>query len=167
METKGFNILAVRDVLMNPYLVLGDRAEKFLDIKPDDWYPGKLQIELTDIIETKLGKLNLVRIGRNIVQKRRKEILAAGIKDPLDYFKNIYNRYLTNNRGPGIGKIEVLEATEGFVRIKNTTPYNCLMTEGIYEEIVNVLGGSLVNVKQTKCKKKGHPHCEFEITWRP
>ncbi len=166
METKGLFILAVRDVLMNPQLVLGENVEKFLDIKPDEWYPGQLQIELTDIIEKKLGRLNLLRLGRNIVQKRKESIREDGFKSPLGYFKEIYTRYLDDNRGAGIGRIEVLEALEGYVRIKNSTPYNCIMTEGIYEEIINVLGCSLANVNQTMCKKKGHPYCEFEIIWR-
>ncbi len=166
MEVKGFFIVSVRDVLLNPYVVLGEDTEKFLQVDPNAWYPGQYYIKITDIIEQKLGKINLVRLGRNIVQKRREAIKAAGYKTPLEYFKNIYNRYLQDNRGPGIGKLDVLMAMEGHVIIKNTTPYNCFMTEGIYEEIVNALGGSFVKVKQIKCKKEGYNHCEFDITWR-
>ena len=166
MEAKGFYITTILNALMNPSLIFPNYQSELVLVKPDDWYPGQLQIELTDVIEKKFGKQTLMRIGRKIIQNSKDRIKADGYTNPLDYFKDIDKRYLLNNRGPGTGRLEIIDQGNDFVILKNTTPYNCILAEGIYNEIINIFDYKIANVRQIRCKEKGDLHCEFEIKWK-
>lgn len=166
MELKGFYIIAIRDAVMNPTMLFADQLFDISNIDPQGWYPGEIEIQLENIIEKKLGKLTLIRIGRSIIKRNRDFILTAGYSAPEEYFREIDYRYRLNNRGPGIGKVELVQEEMGYILLKNSTPYNCILAEGIYQEVVSMHGGSLVTVRQKTCKRDGHSHCLFEIKWK-
>ena len=93
METKGFYIQAIRDALMNTTLDSSDKMVDIFNIEAEKWYSGEMEIELTNIIEEKLGRLTLIRIGRNVIKRNSEQIMKTGYASIYDYFKELNPRY--------------------------------------------------------------------------
>lgn len=45
------------------------------------------------------------------------------------------------------------------------TAEDCMTIVGWHERAIEISGGKAVDVKETKCRTKGHDHCEYLCAW--
>jgi hypothetical protein len=50
--------------------------------------------------------------------------------------------------------------------VRYTAPYDCVLQEGLFDEVGVAYGGSVVRVAQTECRRRGAAACVFEIEYR-
>ena len=165
MKIRGLNYLGVFSALTNPNLTLGELYQKYKDVDPMEWYDADDFIKITDRIEAKLGAVNLRKIGEKIMENLYPQFEEVGIKTPDDFIKYFVNLYDISVKGDEKGKWEIIEADPKKKRylLKKTTPFNCIMEEGILRAGLRYFKGVIPVVKQTVCVKKGDDHCEYEI----
>ena len=71
--------------------------------------------------------------------------------------------YKAVNRGPGIGCWQVTHFAPGEARLVKTTPFDCVMEEGILEAAFRSLHIPVV-IRQAVCRRDGDAHCEIALT---
>lgn len=163
-ETIGSDILAFLKAVHAPDLVLTPELNARLkQVKPDEWYPIQLLLDLLAQLQAKLGDMGLRSMGWSIFQGSHAQAVKANAKSARDIVYGIDEMYHRANRGSRIGGWKVLEFSPGLARLEKTTPHTCQVEEGILEEGLRAVGVS-ANVSQTRCFAKGDSACEFVIT---
>ena len=167
LKLRGFNFLGVLNSLSSPKITVGELYEKYKNVNPDDWYDADDFIEVTNLIEKKLGIINLKKIGEQISRSLTDNFENLGIKTPEDFIEQFVKLYDNSVQGNDKGKWEIIhkDIDKKIFILKKTTPFNCIMEEGILRGGLKYFDGVFPTVKQTVCVKKGDDHCEYEISY--
>lgn len=165
-ETIGSDILAVLRSMNRPEQVLDEATIVFLrKLKPDDWYPIAILLDLMERMEEELGRFALIKMGRTLFKLSHEQRFLQTAKSARDVVYGIDAMYRHANRGTAIGGWRVLAFEPGRAELEKTTPHLCTMEEGILLQALSALGVP-ANIEQPDCFRQGASFCRFVITSR-
>lgn len=163
-ETIGSDILAVLGVVSMPEHALGPALHaRVSSLKPDEWYPIDLLLELMDVLDRKMGANALRQMGRRLFElSHQAHVTEAGLTcaELVTGFDDIYRRA---NRGEDIGGWRVLSFQPGRAVMEKTTPHHCALEEGILTAALAAVGVP-ATVSQQACLRGGSDACTFVVT---
>ncbi|MBL8943650.1 MAG: hypothetical protein JNK45_10895 [Myxococcales bacterium] len=175
-ETLGSDILAVPKALASLARLgrLGPRA--LLDqvlgtsmvarlgaVEPTGWYPIAWLLEMTDVLDTRLGEFGLRRVGRTLFELSHADQVRARLSCGMHIVQGIDAMYRHANRGRDIGGWTVRSVHEHGAMLEKTTPHHCAMEEGIVSAAMAAVDCRVV-VSQPTCTRRGDDLCRFEVS---
>lgn len=139
------------------------------ELDPEGWYDIRYYNDsMSAYTDASLAKERaLVTLGRNIYPTIKNTTgFPPGLETPLDYIEFELQGYLENIRGPEVKPREIVLKEDRHVVIRTQmTEQPCMILEGVYLGILEMLGVTTGKVKHTKCMNNGDPYCEFDISW--
>lgn len=163
-ETIGSDILAVLGVVSMPEHTLGAALHaRIASLKPDEWYPIELLLELLAVLDQKMGSNALRQMGRRLFELSHGAHVAEArltCAQLISGFDDIYRRA---NRGEAIGGWRVLSFQPGRAVMEKTTPHHCALEEGIVIAALSAVGVP-ATVSQQTCVRRGSDACTFVVT---
>lgn len=135
------------------------RLEHVLD---DGWYPIEWMLEMTGIIDRKIGPFGLMKLGRVLFKQTHAAVLRERRMSGRDLVYGLDAMYRADNRGDRIGGWQVLSFDDHAARLRKTTPHHCMMEEGIVSEALKCAGAPSL-VRQSECMLSGAEACTFVI----
>jgi len=176
-STENVTIYAdvVDDVLKNyldkrnEYKELFDMANGYDISKPSNKIPIQVYLNMCDWIEKKLGKFNLIRIGRNIGESTYETMLSkkmiAGKCPPLEVMKALIITSHLGVQDPKKRGWEIVSSTEKSIIMRKTQNFNTVLQLGLLDGLIRKSGVVGVNVSLDKEISKGAEYDEYLITW--
>lgn len=176
-ETIGSDILAVPHALQ--HLLGTEQAgprslmestltraslERLDGVRPDGWYPIEWLLDLTELLDRKLGPFGLRKVGRTLFKLSHEHRLSEQIRCGVDIVQGIDAMYHHANRGEDIGGWRVLGIDDRIAKLEKTTPHHCAVEEGILAQAFAAVSCRAV-VTQTACFRDGAPACQFRVEW--
>jgi hypothetical protein len=175
-ETLGSDILAVPRALGTLARLgrLGPRAlldqilgssvlARLNHIEPTGWYPVAWLLEMTDVLDARLGEFGLRRVGRALFELSHAEQVRARLSCGMHIVQGIDAMYRHANRGRDIGGWSVRSMTEHGAMLEKTTPHHCALEEGIVIAAMAAVDCRVV-VSQPTCTRRGDDLCRFEVS---
>jgi hypothetical protein len=163
-QTIGSDILAVMHILKLPEQVLGKEvAASVASVKPNDWYPIGMLLELMERLDQGIGYYGLIRMGRTLFELSHKERVVQIAKSARDIIYGIDGMYHHANRGVGIGGWAVTRFEAGYAELEKTTPHHCVMEQGILTEALSAVGCPGI-VSQLSCFRQGAEVCVYSVS---
>jgi hypothetical protein len=163
-ETLGAVLRSLLDAVLLPDQLLGTTdAAELRSLQPDLWYPVDAQIERVKRLHALLGDASLRKVGWSVFALNHEadvRRLHPSVRALLGSFDTLYKAV---NRGPGIGGWQVTRFAPGEARLVKTTPFDCVMEEGILEAAFRSLHIPVV-IRQEVCRRDGGAHCEIALT---
>jgi hypothetical protein len=145
---------------------------RLTQLDPNGWYPIQWLLDLMELLDAKLGRFALIKMGRTLFQLTHEERARATVKSGWDIIHGFDSMYHHANRGTGIGGWRVISFETDRAEMEKTTPHHCAMEEGILAQALQAVGAPAV-VSQTQCFREGADACRFLILpsaggrWRP
>lgn len=165
----------INDVLKNyqdkriEYKELFDIANGYDYTNQSAKIPITVYLKMCDWIENKLGKFNLMRIGRNIGESTYEMMITnkmiTGKPAPVDVMKALI---ITSNIGvqdPKKRGWEILNSSDKSLLMRKTQTFNTTLQIGLLDGLVRKSGVFGVQVSLSKEVKKGADYDEYLITW--
>lgn len=175
-ETLGSDILAVPKALSSLSRLgrLGPRAlldqvlgatvlTRLNAVEPHGWYPVAWLLEMTDVLDTRLGEFGLRRVGRTLFELSHADQVRARLSCGMHIIQGIDAMYRHANRGRDIGGWTVRSVHEHGAMLEKTTPHHCAMEEGIVLAAMAAVDCRVV-VSQPTCIRRGDDLCRFEVS---
>ncbi len=168
IQLMGIAINSVVKSLSSPKLFLENfqNYKEVMEIDNQKYYPLSLYLDLVTFIEKKTNSnssvmLKLGRaVGKSIIETAFPSNISS-VKEAVEQIQKAHELFCK----PVTGKFFVIEEKKGFIRIKYTAPYNCILQEGLLLEIVTKYGGKLPKISHSECMLDGKNACVFEIKW--
>ena len=176
-STENVTLFAgvIDDVLKNyvdkqqEYKELFDIAKDYDISKPTNKIPIDVYIKMCDWIEQKLGKFNLIRIGRNIGESTYEMMLTnkmiIGKCAPLEVMKALI---LTAHKGvqdPKKRGWEIVSHSEKSIVMRKTQNFNSVLQIGLLDGLVRKSNVHGVKVEFKQELSKGGEFDDYLITW--
>ncbi len=167
VRLMGAAILGITEALGSADLILKDCTvyEDLKKISPTEYYPVGIYNTLVDYLEAKLNKpviLKLGRsVGRSIVDISLKPLDLKSVSDAIRAIQVAHESFCK----PVHGEFKIVEEHSGYIKLLNTTPYNCVLQEGLLIEVAGTYGGKYPKVSHVECRREGKPGCIYEIRW--
>lgn len=124
---------------------------------------------MCDWIEQKLGKFNLIRIGRNIGESTYDMMIAnkliGGKSTPLDIMKALIITSRLGVQDPKKRGWEIVESTEKSILMRKTQTFNTTLQIGLLDGLIRKSGVFGVQVNLKKEVKLGAEFDEYLISW--
>jgi len=165
----------IEDMLKNyqdkkqEYKELFDIASGYDFSKSLNKIPLQVYVNMCDWIEHKLGKFNLIRIGRNIGESTYETMIdkkmIVGKCPPLDVMKALIITAQLGVQDPKKRGWEIVSSTEKSIVMRKTQNFNKVMQLGLLDGLVRKSGVVGVNVSLDKEVSKGSDYDEYLITW--
>jgi len=165
----------IDDVLKNyqdkkqEYKELFDLAKDYDISKPSNKIPIQVYINMCDWIEKKLGKFNLIRIGRNIGESTYdtmlKDKMIVGKCSPLDVMKALIITAHQGVQDPKKRGWEIVSDTEKSITMRKTQNFNAVLQIGLLDGLIRKAGVLGAVVALQKEVSKGADFDEYLITW--
>ncbi|HEU4385890.1 MAG TPA: TIGR02265 family protein [Anaeromyxobacteraceae bacterium] len=142
-------------------------------ILPTTWYPLDLNLRLDEAIAVVLSPGDrdrlFVEMGRasadsNLGGPQRPYLREGDPHFLLRAAAQIYAAYY----GVGRRTYERTGETSAVLRTfdaENVTRTDCLTVVGWHQRAIEMCGGKAVRVEETRCRTRGHPHCEYHCEW--
>ena len=144
-ETIGSDILAVLDALHLPEDILGpEMVEKLRQVKPAGWYPASWLIDSSEVLDSRVGRFSLLRVGRKVYKASHQTRMQKEARSPRDIVYGIDAMYRRVNRGKDIGSWQVLSFSPGRAELEKTTPHHCFIAQGILLRVLADTGVPVV-----------------------
>lgn len=176
-STENVTIYAdvIEDVLKNyldkrqEYKELFDLANGYDVSKSSNKIPIQVYLNMCDWIEKKLGKFNLIRIGRNIGESTYETMLSkkmiVGKCPPLEVMKALIITAQLGVQDPKKRGWEIVSSTEKSIIMRKTQNFNTVLQLGLLDGLIRKSGVVGVNVSLDKEVSKGAEYDEYLITW--
>jgi hypothetical protein len=176
-STENVTIYAdvIDDVLKNyqdkkmEYKELYEIANGYDFTKPTNKIPIDVYIQMCSWIERKLGKFNLIRIGRNIGESTYEMMLSkkmiVGKCTPLDVMKALI---ITAQLGVQDSKKrgwEIIKYSEKSIVMRKTQNFNSVLQIGLLDGLIRKSGALGVTVEFQQEVIKGAEFDDYLITW--
>ncbi|HEX9307070.1 MAG TPA: 4-vinyl reductase [Anaeromyxobacter sp.] len=145
-------------------------------VLPSSWYAADLvlRFEMTIVALLSRGDRNELfldmgrftadtNLGRNGVQR---PYLQEG--DPQYLLRNLPRMYAAQHTDDGVRTSEPMGAKAAVVRTtggEQPNPEDCLTAVGWLKRAIELSGGRIVTVEETRCRGRGGPCCEFVCRW--
>lgn len=156
---------SVLSALLNRDTVLADfaRREELATIEDRTFYPIGLYLELCGYLEERLGRYAFLRVGRKMGAAVMDTAFSADVKTIDDAVAQINGAHKMFCK-PVVGGFEI-EPSAGKIAINCTTPYNCVLQEGLFYELAIRYGAPNATVTHTQCRRRGAKVCRFEVKY--
>jgi hypothetical protein len=172
-ETIGSDIIAVvrslehlaadQKTLRLPKQILGAEQVTLLEqVKPDGWYPIAWLLDLMELIDARLGRYALMKMGRAVFSLSHAKRIRESASSGRDIVHGIDAMYHFANRGDEIGGWRVVTFNDARAELEKTTPHHCAMEEGILAQALAAVGSPAV-ITQEECFREGAELCRFVI----
>ncbi len=165
----------IEDVLKNykdkqvEYKELFDIANGYDFTRPTNKIPIDVYLKMCNWIEHKLGKFNLIRIGRNIGESTYETMLAnkmiVGKCAPLDVMKALIVTAHLGVQDPKKRGWEILSHTEKSIVMRKTQNFNSVLQIGLLDGLIRKSGVACVKVEFKQEIGKGADFDDYLITW--
>ncbi len=165
----------IDDVLKNyqdkklEYKELFDLASGYDFSKPTNKIPIQVYIQMCDWIEKKLGKFNLIRIGRAIGESTYemmiKNNMIVGKCPPIDVMKALIITAQKGVHDPKKRGWEIVSSNEKSIVMRKTQNFNSVLQIGLLDGLIRKSGVVGVVVNLTKEVNLGAEFDEYQITW--
>lgn len=165
----------INDVLKNyqdkkqEYKELFDLSNGFDLSKSNSKIPISVYIDMCEWIEKRLGKFNLIRIGRNIGESTYdtmlKNNLIVGKCSPFDVMKALIATSQLGVQDPKKRGWEILSNTDKTIVMRKTQNFNSVLQIGLLDGLIRKSGVLGVMVTLHKEEKLGAEFDEYLITW--
>lgn len=167
------NAVFVSNILENydesDYPALFDIAKGYDLSDPNAKVPMELYNELCDWIERKLGKFNLIKVGRTIGRTVFDAFLQFGmIKEgakPIDIMQALKVAADTMIQDPEKRGWEILSSEPKKIIMRRTQSFNGKLQIGLIDGLVRKSGVMGLKVDFYKEVEVGDPYDEYIITW--
>jgi hypothetical protein len=152
---------------------LSPETRRLIDdrILASGWYPFDAYVEMSEVIDRQLGKGDLElchELGRFSCDTNLPTLykLFFRMSDIPSLIRRATAAWRVNYDD---GSMTVLEEGDHFVRLRMEVPRphraHCLSVRGWVVRAGELSGAKQVSVVE-RCRLKGDPHCELDITWR-
>jgi hypothetical protein len=163
-ETIGLDVLAILKVIQMPDLILGrELTESLRKIDPAKWYPMEMLYDPVELLHKKIGDSSLIRIGSELFRMTHAKAVKEHVRSARELLYGLDGLYRRANRGQNIGGWKVVSFERGKAIVEKTTPYHCVLEQGILIEALETIGVP-ANVEQRRCFRGGDDLCEYAIT---
>lgn len=166
---------AIIDILKNYQDKKNDYWELFemakgLDLsKPNNKVPIQVYIDMCNWIDHKLGKFNLIKIGRNIGESTYKVMVDNNMvneaSSPVDIMKALILTAQKGVQDPQKRGWEIVSTTEKSILMRKTQIFNTQIQLGLLDALIRKSKVFGVKVELDKEESKGAQHDEYLITW--
>jgi len=127
------------------------------------WYHGQLLETLLNMLEEQDPELPEF-VGRNIYFMFRTPLQQVGIHSATDLVKSMTATWIFATRGDcGGWRSRMIEDRHWIV--EGEQPYNCVFEGGALRGFIEAFDGHDVKIKQTTCRRQGHPFCTYDVRW--
>lgn len=176
-STDNVTIFAdvIDDILKNyqdkkqEYKELFDLATGYDITKPTNKVPFQVYIKMCDWIEHKLGKFNLIRIGRNIGESTYEMMLSKKMIPvkcaPLDVMKALTLTAQMGVQDPKKRGWEIVSHTEKSIVMRKTQNFNSVLQIGLLDGLIRKSSAHGVKVEFKQEVIKGDEFDDYLITW--
>lgn len=165
----------IDDVLKNyqdkklEYKELFDIANGYDFSKPSNKIPIQIYIQMCDWIEKKLGRFNLIRIGRAIGESTYETMIKSnmivGKCPPIDVMKALIITAHKGVQDPKKRGWEIVSSTEKSIIMRKTQNFNSVLQIGLLDGLIRKSGVLGVVVSLTHEVSLGAEYDEYLITW--
>jgi hypothetical protein len=133
--------------------------------------PIQLYNDVCAWIEQHLGAASVraagQSIGQNAFNRMRRERMLQADCGPAEALTALSRTVLSTIQDPKKRGWDVLEIAEGYVLMRRTQTFNCVMQEGVLLAMVEATGVTLPRVEHLRCTRRGDEYCEYEVRWLP
>lgn len=175
IDNVTLNAWAITDILKayqdkkQDYWELFEMA-KDLDLsKPTNKVPIQVYVDMCNWIEHKLGKFNLIKIGRNIGESTfavmQEGKMITDNSSPLDIMKALILTAQKGVQDPKKRGWEIVASTEKSITMRKTQIFNTQIQLGLLDALVRKSKVFGVKVDLTKEQAKDDAFDEYTITW--
>jgi len=165
----------INDVLKNyqdkrqEYKELFDIANGYDYTSPTAKIPIVVYIKMCDWIENKLGKFNLIRIGRAIGESTYEMMLSnkmiVGKCAPVEVMKALIITSKIGVQDPKKRGWEILNSTDKSILMRKTQTFNTTLQIGLLDGLIRKSGVFGIQVTLQKEVKRGAEFDEYLISW--
>ncbi len=165
----------INDVLKNykdkqvEYKELFDIANGYDFTKPSNKIPIDIYIKMCSWIEQRLGRFNLIRIGRNIGESTYETMMTnkilVGKCAPLEVMKALIVTAQLGVQDPKKRGWEIVSYTEKSIVMRRTQNFNSVLQIGLLDGLIRKSGALCVKVEFKQEVIKGADFDEYLITW--
>lgn len=174
-ENVTINAGVITDMLKNyrekkdEYRELFKLASGYESVKPTEKVPIQVYLEMCNWIEHKLGKFNLIRIGRLIGESTYETMIANKMTSekctPVEVMKALIITSQTGVQDPKKRGWEILSSTEKSIIMRKTQNFNPTLQLGLLDGLIRKSGVFGVQVIFHKEIAKGAEYDEYLISW--
>jgi hypothetical protein len=176
-STENVTLFAgvIEDVLKNykdkqiEYKELFDIANGYDISRPTNKIPIEVYIKMCNWIENKLGKFNLIRIGRNIGESTYETMITnkmiVGKCAPLEVMKALILTAHLGVQDPKKRGWEIVSSAEKSIVMRKTQNFNSVLQIGLLDGLIRKSGAHGVKVEFHQELSKGADFDEYIITW--
>lgn len=155
---------SVVDALLNRDAMLAGfaRKDELANLDPKTFYPIDLYLELCKYLEGRLGTYAFLRLGRKMgtaVMNRAFPPEVSSVEAAIAHINTAHQMFCK----PAVGKFEIVDRGPANVSVEITTPYNCVLQEGLFYEMAIRYGAPNATVTHGVCRRQGAPACRFEV----
>lgn len=165
-ETKilGNAINSIVVSLLNRDALLADfsRRDDLAGLENHVYYPLSLYRDLCEYLEQRLGMYAFLRVGRRIGAGVIATAFPPSVSSVEDALAQLDAAHQVFCR-PVVGSIDLLHRAPGHLTIRDTSPYNCTVEEGVLYEMAIRYGAPQATVTHAQCRRKGADACHYEI----
>jgi len=179
MDTSTENVTitsaAINDVLniyrdkKDEYKELFDFANGYDYTNPRLKIPIEVYIKMCDWIENKLGKFNLMRIGRTIGESTFEVMITNKMIEskctPNDVMKALILTSNTGVKDPKKRGWEILTSSDKSILMRKTQNFNTTLQIGMLDGLIRKSGVFGVKVTLSNEIRKGAEFDEYLISW--
>lgn len=141
------------------------------NLTPEGWYDASVLQAVISSTEKHCGTVT----GQAIIKVMGKQIyptiartdgFPSTLETPLDWLKSEGQTFANDHRGSDVVPRKFLVTEPGHVVVEAVPAgYDCILTEGVFEGILDMCHVKPYQVIQKRCVKKGDTVCEYDITW--
>jgi len=176
-STENVTVIAgvINDILKNyqdkrqDYVELFNLANGYDFTKPTNKIPLQVYIDMCDWIENKLGKFNLIRIGRNIGESTYEMMLTkkliVGKPTPLDTMNALIITAQQGVQDPKKRGWEIVSHTDKSILMRKTQNFNAVLQIGLLDALIRKTGVSGVRVDLNSEVRIGAEYDQYLISW--
>lgn len=176
-STENVTVIAgvINDILKNyqdkrqDYMELFNLANGYDFTKPTNKIPLQVYIDMCDWIENKLGKFNLIRIGRNIGESTYEMMLTkkliVGKPTPLDTMNALIITAQQGVQDPKKRGWEIVSHTDKSILMRKTQNFNAVLQIGLLDALIRKTGVSGVRVDLNSKVRIGAEYDQYLISW--
>jgi hypothetical protein len=146
-------------------------GEEWDSLAPEGWYDTSVLQAVFGATQEHCGSVT----GLAVIKVMGKQVYptiarTAGfpstLETPLDWLEWEGQSFLNDHRGTDVVPRRFLVTEPGHVVVE-TDPvgYDCILTEGVFEGILDMCHVNPYQVIQKRCVKKGDTICGYDITW--
>lgn len=137
--------------------------------KPNSKIPFKVYVELCNWIEKKLGRFNLIKIGRRIGESTYKLMIDTNMVNPeskpLEVMKALVQMVQKGVHDPRRRGWEIVAFSEKSIQMRKTQFFNTYIQVGLLDTLVRKCKVYGVQVNLVKEQANGDDFDEYLITW--